>query len=122
LTFDTGGLIAYERGDQRMRAMVRNALAEERTICVPAVALAEAWRGENASRLAGLLDAAQIEPLSDKLARRAGELLARTGTGNTIDAIVAVSAAQRSDIVVTSDPDDLQRFADDLPVISIVSA
>gem|GEM_PF-5497723 len=38
-----------------------------------------------------------------------------------MDATVAVSAAQRGDIVVTSDPDDMQLFADDLPAIRVLS-
>lgn len=120
LTLDTGALIAYERGQQRMRARIRNARDTERVVTVPAVVLAEAWRGANARWLAGLLDAAQVEPLSAPLARRAGELLARTGTSNTIDAIVAVSAAQRGDQIVTADPNDLQIYADDLRTVRIL--
>jgi hypothetical protein len=32
----------------------------------------------------------------------------------------AVSAGRRGDILVTSDPGDMQRFADDLPVVRVL--
>lgn len=85
----------------------------------PTVVIAEAWRGRNARWLAGLLGASVVEPLTDPLARRAGEPLARTGTRNALDAIVAASAAQRGDVVVTGDPGDLQRLADDLGTVRV---
>ena len=117
LTLDTGALIGYERGDRQARAIVRSARDNGRSLTIPAVVLAEAWRGGNARWLNDLLDAAQIEPLTDELARRAGELLARTHTSHTIDALVAVSAAQRGDVVVTADPDDMQVYVDDLRTV-----
>ena len=52
--------------------------------------------------------------MDEVLARRAGELLGRTGTDDPVDAIVAQSAARRGDVVLTSDPTDMQRLADDL--------
>jgi predicted nucleic acid-binding protein len=120
LTLDAGALIAFERGAQLMRAIVREASAADRAITVPAAVVAEAWRGGRRRWLADLLDLAVVEPLTDELARRAGELLGRIGTSNTVDATVAVSAAQRGDIIVTSDPGDMQRFADDLPVVRVL--
>jgi len=38
-------------------------------------------------------------------------LLAQTGGSNAVDATVVASAAQRGDIVVTSDEDDLNELA-----------
>jgi predicted nucleic acid-binding protein len=45
--------------------------------------------------------------------------MGRTGTDDPVDAIVAQSAARRGDIILTSDPDDLQRLADDLGTIRV---
>ena len=73
LTLDTGALIAFERKQQRIRARIDNARRTDRLITVPTVALAEAWRGGNGRSLRELLDAAEIEPLTEYLARRAGE-------------------------------------------------
>ena len=119
-TFDAGALIAFERGEQRVRAILQQASASDRPITVPAAIVAETWRGGRRPWLEDLLAIAEVEPLTDELARRAGELLARTRTSNTIDATVAVSAAQRGDIIVTSDPEDMQRFADDLPAFRVL--
>jgi len=120
LTLDAGALIAFERGEQRIRLILRRASARDRSITVPATAVAEAWRGGRRRWLADLLALAVVEPLTDELARRAGELLSRTGTSNAVDATVAVSAAQRGDIIVTSDAGDMQLFADDLPTVRVL--
>jgi len=122
LTLDSGALIAYEGGQQRMRALIVNARDADRPITIPTVVLAETFRGQGSRWIDGLLGIADVEPLTATLARRAGELLARTGTRHTVDAIVAASAAQRGDLIVTSDPEDLQIYADDLPAIAIVRA
>lgn len=121
LTLDSGALIAFERGDRRMRTLVAAAKRGDRELAIPAVALAEAWRGGNARWLNELLAASTIEPVDEQLARRAGELLARTATSNAVDALVAACAAQRGDVVVTADPHDLQRLADDLGQIRVWS-
>lgn len=57
--------------------------------------------------------------MDEVLARHAAELLGRTGTDDPVDAIVAQSAARRGDVVLTSDPVDLQRLADDLGSIRV---
>jgi len=121
LTLDAGALIAFERGEQRVREILREASDAGRGITVPATVVAEAWRGGRRRWLVDLLGVVVVEPLTDELARRAGELLARTGTSHTVDATVAVSAAQRGDIIVTSDPDDMRLFADDLPAVRVLS-
>lgn len=119
VTLDTGALIALERGDPRVRALIARAAASGAAMTVPAVVVAEVWRGRRQHAVGRLLAAVVVEEVDDELARRAGELLARTGRGDTVDAIVAVSAARRGDTVVTSDPVDLLRFADDLRRISV---
>lgn len=46
------------------------------------------------------------------LARIAGDALARSGTSDIVDAVVVASAAQRGDVVYTSDVGDLRRIAE----------
>ncbi len=48
--------------------------------------------------------------LDENLSRSCGELCGATGTSDVIDASVVVLARERHDIIVTSDPDDLQRL------------
>jgi predicted nucleic acid-binding protein len=120
LVLDAGALIAWERagGDRRIAATWREGF----DVRVPSVVVAQAWRDSTRQPALGLLlDAAIIDAVDDELARRAGELLARTGTSNAVDAIVACVAARHGATIVTSDPGDLQRLADDLGGVRVLS-
>jgi hypothetical protein len=57
--------------------------------------------------LAKALAGIDVRPLDDGLGRAAGELLARAGRRDVIDAALVLLAAD-GDHVVTSDPDDLE--------------
>src|SRR5262249_12119512 len=59
-----------------------------------------------------------VQPVSAKLARRAGELLGTTGLSGhrcAIDAVVAATALDlpRPVVLLTSDPDDLSRLVEE---------
>jgi hypothetical protein len=110
ITLDSGALIAFERADARIMIHLKEALSRKLRRTVPAAVLAEVWRGgARSARLAQLLGGCWIEPISEQVARAAGEALAAV-RADTIDAIVMASAAQRDDLVITSDPDDLRRL------------
>jgi hypothetical protein len=69
--------------------------------------LLEWWRkGHGQSRI---LELGQLEPLTEEIAKAAGEALGRVNGATPIDATVA-SAARRGDRVFTSDPKDLQKL------------
>lgn len=109
ITFDTGALIALERGNQRMGKVFVHARAQCIPMFAPADTIAEWWRGRTDVRetiLRGLV----VEPLSTRIAKLAGEALAAVKGSTTIDAIVMASAALRGGIVYTSDFDDLDRL------------
>ncbi len=78
---------------------------------VPAVILAQAWRGGPQHSLARLLGGCQVEPLLDGPARDVGVALTRSGTSDVSDASVVVSALSRRDAVVTTDRADLEHIA-----------
>jgi hypothetical protein len=60
-------------------------------------------------------------PTSERVARRAGELLAKTGTSDVVDAIVAAEAlASVPALILTSDPGDMVRLLDGEPEIGRV--
>lgn len=109
ITFDTGALIALERRSQRARKLVERAVELKVRITVPAAVVAEWWRGRSDLREA-ILEAVRVEPLSEHVARAAGEALAAVKGATTVDAIVMASAAQRGDFVYTSDVGDLERL------------
>jgi predicted nucleic acid-binding protein len=121
LTFDTGALIALERGDKRMRIVLEAATADHVTITVPAVVVAEWWRGPGRRREA-ILESVDVEPTSEHVARIAGEAIAALPGATVIDAIVMASAAQRGGIVYTSDLDDLERLRTRFPSVRLLRA
>jgi predicted nucleic acid-binding protein len=109
LTLDAGALIAYERGDERVREILTVAYARGLVPTVPAIVLAEVWRGDaRDARVARLLKASSIETVDERLARTAGSLRRRTPGSGTIDACVAVGVRRRRDAIATSDPDDMR--------------
>lgn len=110
ITFDTGALIALERRGQRARGIVEMAAERKIRISVPAAVITEWWRGRTDVR-ERIVAAVRIEPLSENLAKLAGEALASVSGATPIDAIVMASAAQRNDIVYTADVGDLEMLA-----------
>lgn len=122
LILDSGAIIGWSRGDPRIRAELREALARGRSVRAPVVVLTETLRAgprdAAVNRVLKLVGAAPTEP---SIGRTAGGLLGRTGGRNTADALVAAEAMQvpRS-VVLTSDPDDLTALLVDEPEIDVV--
>ena len=111
LTLDAGALIAYERADPRVRGILATAFARGVVPTVPAMALAEVWRGDaRDARLARLLKACTVEPVTESLARLTGKLRREIPEAGTIDASIAVGVRYRGDATATSDPRDMRRL------------
>ncbi len=111
LTLDAGALIAYERGDERIREILAVAYARGLVPTIPAIALAEVWRGDaKDARVARLLKGCSIETVDERVAREAGRLRRSTPGAGTIDACIAVGVNKRRDAVATSDADDMRRL------------
>lgn len=111
LTLDTGALLALERGDSRVRALLRRAAENGVALAVPAGVVAQAWRGgPRQARVARLLGdpTVQVPPLDDMTARAVGLLCGRSGHPDVVDAHVALHARDQGQTVVTSDPDDFR--------------
>ena len=119
VVLDAGALIAFERGDPRMRALVREALKAGVRLVVPAGVLAQAWRGTaRQAPLRGLVKGPTtlVPPLDQVLAEAAGALCGRAGTSDVIDASVVLVARRERAVVVTSDIDDLRQLDPALPL------
>jgi hypothetical protein len=113
LTLDAGALVAFDRNDRRVVAMIARAIAHGLPLAAPVGAVAQVWRnGRRQARLARLLGAHEIEivPLDDQGAREAGQLCGIRGTADVIGASVVLCARARGHRVLTSDPDDLRRL------------
>ena len=119
---DAGALIAFDRNDRRVVAIVTRALEHGDTLVVPAIVIAQAWRdGRTQARLARLLGSpvCEVVPFDDLAARSVGQLCGTSGTEDITDASVALTARQRQLRVITSDPDDLRRIDNRLDVVAI---
>jgi hypothetical protein len=122
ITLDTGALIALDRGDKRMIALLDRALAQGRSFRVSSGALAQAWRdGRVQVTLARFLRSEEVEiiALDAQLARSCGELCGATNTSDIIDASVVILARERRDPIVTSDPNDMRRLDPAAQIISV---
>jgi predicted nucleic acid-binding protein len=119
LTLDTGALIALERRRQRMREILERALERDQPLTVPADVVGEWWRGRTDLREL-ILASVDVEPLTETLARRAGEALAAVRGATLVDAIVMASAASRGDIVYSSDVEDLEKLRGRFPGVRVL--
>jgi predicted nucleic acid-binding protein len=110
IVLDTGALIALERGNKRMIALLHRALEQGRNFRVPAGVVGQAWRnGRVQVTLARFLRSEEVEivPLDDQLARSCGELCGAASTSDVIDASVVIVAREHQALIITSDPGDL---------------
>lgn len=110
VVFDTGGLIAIDRGRRELGALL--AVAAERGIELrtPAACVAQAWRDPSRQvRLARALRGFVEHSLDPAAARRCGLLLAITNGTDVVDASLAL-LVDDGDTVVTGDRGDIERL------------
>ena len=107
-TFDTGALIALERRSLEMVIKLRVLHQAGVPITIPAAAVVEWWRKGHGQ--AAILELGTVEPLTEAIAKAAGEALSKVRGSSAVDAAVMASAAQRGDRVFTSDPTDMQKL------------
>lgn len=122
VTFDAGGLIALERNDRRVLALVARSAELGMRITIPATALAQAMRNPaRQARLSRLIrqPGTDLVALDGPDATAVGLLLARTATADVVDAHVAICARRAAQTVVTSDAADLRRIAPDLQLLAV---
>lgn len=111
VVFDTGALIALDRGDRALTILVGEARRANHPITIPAGCVAQAWRNPaRQARLAAFLRLPNVKivALDDEEARLVGLLLARAHAKDIADGHVALCAHRLGQTVLTSDPDDLR--------------
>jgi hypothetical protein len=122
ITFDAGGLIALDRNDRRILALIARAMERGLRITIPATALAQAIRNPARQvRLSRLIrqPGTDLVPLDGLDATAVGLLLTRTATADIVDAHVVICAQRTGQAVITSDADDLRRLAPDLRLMAV---
>ena len=96
------------------------ALCQAPRVVIPAGVLAQVWRdGSRQVRLAALINSRGVDvaPLTEQVAKAAGQLCGLRGTADIIDASVVLAAREATAIVVTSDPDDIRRLDPRLAIV-----
>lgn len=112
LVLDAGALLAVERGDRQVLALLKGELIARRVPLTHGGVVGQAWRGGGARQalLSRCLSAVVVHPLDDVLGRRTGALLGRSGSSDVVDAAL-VLLARDDDMLLTSDPGDLAALA-----------
>lgn len=115
LVLDAGALIALERNNRPVWALVEAAYDGGDRAQVPACALAQVWNGEPAqARLNQALKQCRTIPLDDEMARLAGRLRRTSGIDDVTDASVAAAAAMATNfssvVIATSDENDISQL------------
>jgi hypothetical protein len=120
LVLDAGALLAIDRRERRVGALLRVAQQERIPVGTSPAAVAQVWRhGARQAHLARILAGVAAPSLDLDTGKRLGTLLGATGRRDVVDAHVA-SLARTGDQMLTSDPDDLGRLLDALSVKATV--
>ena len=111
LVLDGGALVSLARDERAMWTRLKDSLATGALPRTHAGVVAQVWRtGSRQARLAQALGGIDVVALDDRLGRSAGELLARTGGADVIDAAL-VLVSRDGDDIVTGDVRDFEVLA-----------
>jgi hypothetical protein len=107
VVLDDGALVAIDKGDRKVFAMLRILQQRRIPVWTSAAVIAQVWRdGRKQAMLSRVLDGVGVRGLVSGEDRRTGELLSASQTRDVIDAHVAL-LVDDGDQVLTSDPHDL---------------
>jgi hypothetical protein len=110
LVLDTGALIAFDRGDRQVAALIEAARRRGDRVLSSSGCVSQSWRdGARQARLARLLAGVNERPLQPAVSRAVGELCARAGRDDVVDAHVAL-LTHDGDVLLTSDQGDLKHL------------
>lgn len=113
IVLDAGALMAIDRRDRAVGAMLRVAQQQQLAVRSSAGALAQVWRdGARQANLARILSGVDVAPLDMTAAKRIGPLLGATDTSDVIDGHVAQLVGP-GDQLLTSDPQDMRQLLGD---------
>jgi hypothetical protein len=110
IVYDTGVLIAAERGERRVWAEHRVRLEAGTVPCVPSPVIAQASHSPRQVQMRRLLRGCEVVAFTGADAHRAGALLAKSRTADVVDAAVVALAIERGADIQTGDADDVRRL------------
>ena len=120
IVYDAGVLVAAERDDRNVWADHRIRLEVGAVPTTTAPVVAQVSRSARQVQLRRFLRGCEIAAFSPQQADEVGELLAKAGAFDVVDAHVVVIAATTGSPVLTSDPDDLRRLSNYLPTPVVI--
>ena len=108
VVYDTGVLIAADRGQRRTWAEHRVRLEAGIIPLVPSPVVAQASRSPKQAQMRLLLRGCEVVAFDATAAHLAGSLLGKTRTKDVVDAAVAVLSIRRGADVVSDDAEDIR--------------
>jgi hypothetical protein len=113
IVLDAGALIAVDRRDRRIGAMLRVAQQQRLAVRSSAGVVAQVWRdGLRQANLARVLSGVDVAPLDLPVAKRVGVVLGAADSSDVVDGHVA-HLVEPGDQLLTSDPDDMRDLLGD---------
>jgi len=110
LVLDAGGLIAVDRLDRAVGAMLRVAQQDKIPVRTSAAVIAQVWRnGALQVNLARVLAGVDAATLDGATGRSVGEILALSKTADVVDGHLGL-IVQSGDTVLTSDAEDIKKI------------
>ncbi|MGA3220586.1 MAG: PIN domain nuclease [Acidimicrobiales bacterium] len=103
---DAGALIAIDKRDRKVGAMLRVLQRHAEPVRTSAGAVAQVWRaGRRQANLARALPGLDVAALDEVAAKKVGELLGSSGTSDLVDAHVALLVPPGGHVLTSDEPD-----------------
>jgi hypothetical protein len=110
LVLDAGGLIAVDRLDRKVGAILRVAQQENMPVRTSATVVAQVWRsGSGQANLARVLTGIDVAALDMQSGRSVGEVLARSRTADVVDGHLGF-IVRSGDTVLTGDTNGIKKI------------
>ena len=122
IVLDAGALIAFERAERRVAALIEETIEEGEELLVPASVLAQVWRGgPRSARIARLIAGSHSDPLDEPRAKEVGERLGNWDKADIADAHVVCCAIEFDAELLTADRDDIEALTEPGERLTVVS-
>jgi predicted nucleic acid-binding protein len=109
--YDAAVLVSADRNERRSWAEHKARLELGIIPLVPAPVVAQVSRSPQQVELRRFLAGCRVVPLGEEEAHEAGRLLAAaTRTADVVDAVVVTVALRNKAVILTSDPEDMERL------------
>ncbi len=112
MILDAGLLVAFDRGERGARSFLAASVRADEALHTTAPVLAEVWRdGAQQARPAHIAKSIVVHPSAADDHTAVGRLLARSGTGDVLDAHLVALAVRTGHSIITSDAGDFIALA-----------